>query len=410
MRILVVNQYFHPDQASTAQLLTELCEDLAEHHEVTVVAGRPSYNPTETFEAKGLVTEDLHGNVRILRTWSTAFPRHSMAGRLANYASYIASSLAGALLVKDPDVVLTMTDPPIVAVVAFVVSRLRRAPFVYINQDIFPEVGVRLGRIRNPLLVRGLAALNRGLRRRAARVVAIGRDMERRLLALGTPPERIAVIPNWADGALIHPLTGPSALRSEQGWESRYVVMHSGNVGLSQGLETVLDAASLLSDVPQVLMAIVGDGAGKPSLEAAAKAKGLGNLVFLPYQPKASLADLLGAADIHLVSLRRGLSGYIVPSKVYGVMAAGKPFLAAVDPGSEPALLVAELGCGVAIPPDDPKALADAIRRSRDMPLAEMGRRARTAFDARFERKVATETYRRLLEDVASHGPNRPRS
>ncbi len=181
MRILVLNQYFHPDLASTGQLLTELCEDLAEHHEVTVVAGRPSYSPIHSTRTRGLVSRDRHGNVEVLRTWSTSFPRSSMTGRLSNYATYLTSCLVGAFRAGRPDVVLAMTDPPIVAAAAFIASRIYRVPFVYVNQDIFPEVGVALGRIRNPVLIRSLAKLNRTLRNRAVRVVAIGRDKSQRL-------------------------------------------------------------------------------------------------------------------------------------------------------------------------------------------------------------------------------------
>ena len=185
MQILVVNQYFHPDRSATSQLLTELCEDLSEHHDVTVVAGRPSYDPSETRELHGFLAEDRHGSIRVLRSWSTTFPRTNMAGRLTNYATYLMSCMAGAIRATRPDVVLTMTDPPVVAVAAAAASAVHKVPFVYVNQDVFPEVGVALGRIRQPTLVRSLTALNRSLRRRAASVVAIGRDMERRLVALG---------------------------------------------------------------------------------------------------------------------------------------------------------------------------------------------------------------------------------
>ena len=156
MRILVLNQYFHPDLASTAQLLTELCEDLAEHHEVTAVVGRPSYDPIDRGNARGLVHEGIHGKVHVLRTWSTSFSRRSMAGRLTNYGTYLISSMVGALRATRPDVILTMTDPPIVAAAALAVSWMRRVPFVYVCQDVFPEVGVVLGRIRNPALVGSL--------------------------------------------------------------------------------------------------------------------------------------------------------------------------------------------------------------------------------------------------------------
>jgi colanic acid biosynthesis glycosyl transferase WcaI len=401
MRILVVNQYFHPDQASTSQLLTELCEDLAEHHDVTVVCGRPSYAPVEQRTGRGLVRHERHGDVEVLRTWSTSFDRGRIPGRVSNYGTYLASSLVGIMRAERPDVVLTMTDPPFVAAAAMLASRVRRVPFVYVNQDVFPEVALTLGVLRDASTARALRALNGRLRRSAAAVVAIGRDMERRLLALGTPPERLHVIPNWADTARIAPADGPSPFRAARGWEDRFVVMHSGNVGLSQDLDTLIDAAELLRNEPEVLVAVIGEGGSKDALQE--RARDLPNVVFLPYQPKAELSASLGAADLHAVGLHRGLAGVIVPSKIYGIMAAGRPFVAAVEGDSEADLIVREFGCGLRVDPGDPTALADGIRRARTMDLAAMGRRARLAAEQRFDRRLATERYRLLLEQVAGN-------
>lgn len=404
MRILILNQYFHPDRASTSQILTELCEDLAEHHRVTVVAGRPSYDPIVRGSSHGLVSEEHHGRVRVLRTWSTSFARRSMAGRLSNYGTYLASCLTGAVRVERPDVILTMTDPPVVAAAAMAVSQARRVPFVYVTQDVFPEAGVILGRIRNRALVRSLGALNRALRARAAAVVAIGRDMEHLLSTQGVPPAKIRVIPNWADGSLIRPLEGPSRLRLEQGWQDRFVVMHSGNVGLSQDLDVLLAAADRLQGHEDVAFAIVGNGAAKAGLQREAARRRLGNVRFLPYQAKEDLSDSLGAADVHVVGLRRGLAGCIVPSKVYGVMAAGKPFIGAVEESSEVAMLIREHECGQRVEPGDPESLARAILEMREAPRDAMGKWGRLALEHLYERRIATGAYKELLEKVAAQG------
>jgi putative colanic acid biosynthesis glycosyltransferase WcaI len=401
MRILVINQYFHPDRSATSQLLTELCEDLALAHDVTVVTGRPSYDPQYPIHSRGIVSRERHRRVDVLRVWSTTFDRSAgMPGRIANYASYLPSSVAGALSVRRPDVVLAMTDPPMIAAVAALVGRIRRVPFVYVSEDVFPEVGMELGRIRNPLLIRALSRLNRWLWRRADRVVAIGRDMERRLVGAGCPRWKLEVIDNWADGTVVRPLEGPSVLRAERAWDGRFVVMHSGNVGLSQSLDSLIDAADLLRDDPGVVFAIVGEGAAKAGLQAEVRRRRLSNVEFLSYQPHETLSDSLGAADVHVVGLRRGLAGYVVPSKVYGVLAAGKPYLAAVEPGAEPALIAEEHGCGIRVEPDDAEALADGIRAMRETDLGEMSRNARKAFEERFDRPRATEAYRRLIESL----------
>jgi colanic acid biosynthesis glycosyl transferase WcaI len=401
MRILVLNQYFHPDRSATSRLLTELCEDLSQHHEVYVVTGRPSYDPEYPILSSGLVSQERHKRVNVARVWSTSFDRsEGMPARLANYATYLPASLIGAMRVARPDVVVAMTDPPVVAVAAAAVSAMRRVPFVYVNQDVFPEVAVVLGRIRSSSLVRLLETLNRSLRRRAHGVIAIGRDMERRLAELDGPRSRVVVIDNWADGSVVRPLEGPSVLRAERGWDDRFVVMHSGNVGLSQSLGSLVAAADRLRDEDDIVFAIVGEGAAKAALQTDVRRLGLRNVEFLPTQPYETLSDSLGAADVHVVGLRRGLAGYIVPSKVYGIIAAGRPYVAAVEAGAEPALIAAEHGCGIRVEPDDPDALAEGILRMRESDLEEMGRNARKAFEERFDRPGATEDYRRILEYI----------
>ena len=400
MRILILNQYFHPDTSATSQLLTELCEDLAEHHEVTVVTGRPSYNPSEATASRGLVSTERVGRVRVARVWSTSFDRSDMVRRLTNYGTYLSSSVVGAVAVGRPDVVVALTDPPPIGLIGAAVAKIRRVPFVLVTKDVFPDVAIVLGKLNDRIAIRILRAASRSLFRAADRVVSIGRDMDRRLMALGVPAEKIVTIHDWSDGREVRPLTEPSRLRAEQGWEDRFVVMHSGNVGFSQELETLVEAADVLRVDAGILIAIVGEGALKRRLQDKVARRGLDNVIFLPFQPKENLADSLGAADVHVVGLKQGLAGYIVPSKVYGILAAGKPFVAAVEEGSEPAMLLDEIGCGIRVEPGDPAALAGAIRQMRTSDLGEMGVRAREAFEARFDRPIATAAYRNLLESL----------
>ncbi len=403
MRILVLNQYFHPDVSATSQLLTELCEDLAEHHDVFVVTGRPSYDPGEHVRSHGLVSKERHGRVKVARVWSTTFHRSNMPGRLTNYGTYLLSSVAGALSVRRPDVVVALTDPPPIGRIGSWVASLRRVPFVLVVKDIFPEVPVQLGMLKRPGLIRILRAFTRGVLRSADRVVSIGPMMDRRLIEMGVPADRIAQIPDWADGTIVRPLDAPSPMRAAQGWEDRFVVMHSGNVGLSQDLGVLLDAAALLREDREIVIAIVGEGASKAALQERAAREGLTNVVFLPYQEKSSLSESLGAADLHLVTLRDGLAGYIVPSKVYGILAAGKPFVTAVEAGAEPQTIAEEFDCGVRVEPGDAEGLAKAIRIMRhEADLESMGARARQALEQRYERQLSSRAYRELLEEVSA--------
>jgi glycosyltransferase involved in cell wall biosynthesis len=247
--------------------------------------------------------------------------------------------------------------------------------------------------------------VSRRLFRSADRVVSIGRDMDRRLAELGVAAEKVVTIPGWADVAAVRPLGQPSRLRCEWRLEDRFVVMHSGNVGFSQGLETFLDAAALLTHRPEIAFLVVGEGAARPKLELEARRRHLENVLFQPYQPKALLAESLGVADIHVVGLRAGLAGYIVPSKVYGILAAGKPIIAAVEEGSEPALIVVEHRCGRRIEPEDPEALAEAVLEMRNTQLEDMGRQARIAAEEHYNRRRASKAYLALLEQITSRGP-----
>ena len=403
MRILVLNQYFSPDRSATAQLLTELCEDLSQHHEVYVVTGRPSYDPGRHTGSRGLVSKEALGRVRVARVWSTAFHRSNMVGRITNYCTYLLSSIVGAMSIPKPDVVMALTDPPPIGQVGSWVASIRRVPFVLVVQDVFPEVSVQLGMLRNPGLVRVLRACTRSVMLSADRVVSIGPTMDVRLVGMGVSADSIAQICNWADGNAVRPLEAPSRLRTEHGWQDRFVVMHSGNVGLSQDLDVLLDSAALLRDERDIVIAIVGDGASKAGLEARAAREGLDNVRFLPYQEKSSLSESLGAADVHLVSLRDGLAGYIVPSKVYGILAAGKPYVAAVEVGSEPHTIAEEFDCGIRVEPGDADALAKAIRIMRhEADLEGMGSRARRALEQGYARRHSSEAYRQLLEDVGA--------
>ena len=403
LRILILNQYFHPDSSATSQLLTECCEDLSERHEVYVVTGRPSYDPSTATTSSGLISHERYGRIHVERVWSTTFHRSSRVGRVCNYLTYLTTSVLGGFSVRKPDVVVSMTDPPPIGVVGALIARVRRLPFVLISQDIHPEVAVLVGALKSPVIVRTLRAATSFLLRSATRVVSIGRDMSERLAGRGVPASKIVLIPNWADGRLITPLDRPSHLREREGWQDRFVVMHSGNVGMSQGLDRLVAAAAELRALPEVLVAIVGEGSAKAALQEDVAHRGLENVVFLPYQPKEELSDSLGAADVHVVGLQEGLAGYVVPSKVYGILAAGKPLIAAVEDGAEPACVVAEERCGVSVRPGDAQALAQAIRELSALSVDErqaMGLRGRTALEERYGRERASAAYERLLTGV----------
>jgi colanic acid biosynthesis glycosyl transferase WcaI len=394
-RVIVLNQYYWPGVEATAHLLAELCEALAGEYEITVVTGRLRGRPE-------LPAREMRNGVQIIRVESTAYDRAQIHQRALNYVTYLLSALRVGLSLARADVVLTGTDPPIVGDIGLIVARRHHAPLVVISEDVFPEIAVALHRLENPWLVRLLRLLVRTYLRRADRIVAIGDTMRRRLEEKGARAGRVRVIPNWTDVGAVTPGQKDNEWSRAHGFDSSFVVMHSGNVGHAQDLDSLIRADTMLRDLDDLRIAIIGTGARHASLVELAERVEAQHVRFLDFQPRELLPQTLAAADVHVVGLARGLAGYVVPSRVYGVLAAGRPVIAAAEEASETAQLVREAGCGVVVPPGDPLQLAMTIRACYDgvHDLADMGRRAREYAEAHADRSVAVARYRSVLEEV----------
>lgn len=396
-RVLVLNQYYWPGVEATAHLLTELCEALADEFDVRVVTGLVRGQ-------EELPREVEHNGVRIERVLSTAYDRSELVHRGANYATYLGSSLATALRGPRPDVVLCMTDPPMVGDVALAAAKRFDAPLLVISMDVFPEIAVELKRLENPLAVGLLRSLVALYLKRADRVVAIGETMRRRLEEKGTPTERLAVIPNWVDTTAITPQSRDNPWAREKQLVDRFVVMHSGNVGHAQNLDNLVRASTFLRDLDDLRILIIGFGAQHAETVKLARRLDADKVSFKPYQQREVLAQSLSSADVHFVGLGRGLSGYVVPSRLYGILAAGRPVIVAADEESETANVVRTAECGVVIPPGRPELLAGAIRELREDRgrLEEMGARGREYVVAEADRAVAIGRYRELLRELSA--------
>jgi len=322
-----------------------------------------------------------------------------------NLLTYFCFSFVAGFLARRADVVVVLTDPPVLGLVAVFFARLYRAKLIFSIKDVHPEIGVVLGKIKNRAMIKLLDVCTQGTLARADRVAVLGEDMRRRVLARGyRHDDRIRVTPDWVDTTLVCPQPGSNAFRQQQGLDRLFVVMFSGNLGLSQGLDQVLDVAVSLRDRGDIRFVFIGEGAAKADLVERARREGLQNVMFLPYQPKENLSESLGAADVHLVTLRRGLAGLIVPSKVYGIMAVGGPFIAAVEECSDVARIVREENCGVRVEPDDPAQLAEAIRWAVRHPdeLRMMGQHGRQAAVTRFDRRIAVTRFQTMLGELAA--------
>lgn len=408
MHIVFFNRSFYPDIAATGQLLTDLCEGLVHEYgsQVSVVVGPPYHPQNGDFKKRFPLAQEQHNGINILRAHSTNLPKERAIFRFTNYISYFLSSLISGFYLKKPDVIVALTDPPIIGLAGLLWARIYRAKFVFWCQDIFPEVGLLLEDFRNDPLNRVLDKINRFLLRRADKTIAIGETMKRRLAEIKSAPEqKIEVIHNWADCEKIHPINGSNPFRSRYRLNNKFVVMHSGNIGLSQDVEKIIDSAKILRRKKDIVFLIIGDGNKKAQLQQRAREWELDNVIFLPYQPKEVLKYSLSAADLFVISLKRGLAGYIVPSKLYGILASGRPFVAAVDPDCEVATVAKLYKCGVLCPPGDPKELASAIVQLYEdlKTLRKMGKKARKAAK-NYDRKVALKSFRGLFLELPASG------
>jgi glycosyltransferase involved in cell wall biosynthesis len=407
VHIAFFNRSYFPDETATGQLLTDLCEDLVHVHgcRVSVVTGWPKETSgvrAKSHPASFLFTRQERHGVQIYRARGTHFDKRRFAGRATNYVTYFVSACWAGLRLDRPDVVVALTDPPIIGLAAWLSGRRFGAPLVMAFKDLFPEVAALLPDFHSDTINNALQRVNRFLVRRAAMNVALGETMRQRLIEdKGAPPDRTTIIADWADTTAIAPGSRPNAFSTAHGLDGKFVVMHSGNLGFSQSLETVVEAAALLRDLPDLQVVFQGDGAKKEALQRQVRDLGLANVSFLPFQPREGLSASFATADLFIVSLQTGLAGYIVPSKLYGILAAGRPYVAAVDPDCEVAALTLRHACGAVARPGDAASLAGQIRMfyADRAHAARCGRQART-LSASFDRRQQVAAYRRVFDSV----------
>ena len=348
--ILFINRVYPPSKGATGEMLRDLAEGLAQRDwEVLVLATAEPGEPKNT----------TRRGVRILRTGGL-LSRRSVLLRALSYVFMIPSLLTRALLLPRTDFVVTMTDPPMLAVTGPALKFFKRNRVIHWAQDLYPEVAEQLRVLPSG---NGLANLLRRFSTAALRscdaVVAIGRCMASRMTARGISYAKITIIPNWAPPIQSLDRAG-NPFRRAHGLEGEFVVVYSGNMGLAHDFDTVLDAADSLRG-RRIVFLFIGEGPRRVEVEAAARLRGIDNIRFLPPQPSGKLSESLSAADAHLVTMRPNLCGLVVPSKVYGVLAAGRPCLFVGPADSEAARLLHETDAGFVIEPGHSAQLASAI-------------------------------------------------
>jgi colanic acid biosynthesis glycosyl transferase WcaI len=394
--VLLINQYYPPSDAPTGLLLADLAERLArDGHRVRVLAGRRAYeDPRRTFAAR----EGRAGvDVRRLRTIGVR--RCGAAWRSVEYASFLAAVGWRLFSTRRPDVIVTLSTPPMLATFVVLAARIRRTRSVYWVMDVYPDIAFALGVLSETSLAgRILARLARFAAAHASVVVALGERMAEVLAAQGA--RTVESVPNWLAGPEVPRDVDARALGDEWGWTGQLVVLYSGNLGLAYEFDTAIRAADLLRDRPDVRFAFVGRGARRDEIESQVRRRGLKNVELREPLPRERLALGLAAGDLHLVTLRVEAAGLLVPSKIFGTLAAGRPTLYVGPADSEVARIVRDAGCGVQIDPGDADGLARAIRGYADDPDRRRieGERARRAHDERFARGRSLERLVQLVE------------
>tara|TARA_A100000171_G_scaffold50657_1_gene62664 strand:- start:8318 stop:9712 length:1395 start_codon:yes stop_codon:yes gene_type:complete len=401
-RVVILNQYYVPDVASTGHLLHELAVELAElGFEVEVLTGRPSYGPPDTWQDCPL-KEEVDG-VKIRRLKVARFDKNNLAGRAFNYLTFVIPMILTVLFKSRKDTVyLYTTNPPFLGAIGWFVSLFRRHHYVTLLHDAHPQLGVWVGTFRKGSLVeRVWMSLNRRKYKRTKEAIVLC-SAAKKLVAETYPItlEHIHVIPNWADGEDLFPKKKEdSEIAQEQGFVDDFILLYSGNMGLYYDFETVLGAAKMLEGEPFKLV-LVGGGGKKTQIEEHIKEHSMTNVVMLPYQPFEKLNDSLNACDASLVTIAKGIEGISFPSKLYTSLAVGKAIVALSEDWSELREIVEGTECGIWSALGDSEGLANKLRVliHDKQKTADMGKSAREVFDQGYTRQVCAAKYAEVLK------------
>lgn len=406
MRVLMLNQVFHPDVAATAQHAHDLGKHLVAHgHEVTVIASRSLYGE----KGATLPRRETVDGIEVYRVGRSFFGKASIAARALDFGYFYLAATLRALSLRRHDVAITFTTPPFIALVGWLLRLVRGTRWVYWVMDLYPDVPIVLGLMRERSLpARFFERLNRFCLRRADRSVVLGRCMRQRVLGKGVPERCLELIGVWSDAEeLAPPPRNENPYRREWDLGDRFVVMYSGNFGISHDVETMLGAAERLKDDGRIRFAFVGGGKKKAVVERFVAERGLGNCVTAPYQPRDRLGASLSCADLHLASLLEGAEGVMVPCKLFGIMAAGRPCAFVGHESSEVARVLSEHDAGFVVRQGDVDRLVeiiDDLAANREK-AQRLGENARRALGAAYDRSRACEAWRVLLEEVVSGQP-----
>lgn len=406
MRVLIYSYNYHPEPIGIAPLMTELAEGLVKKgHQVRVITGMPNYPQRQIYDGyrgKLYTTEERNG-VTIQRSYVWIKPKPSLLDRLLLDGSFVVTSFFQALRGWRPDVILLTVPPLPVALPATLLGWLHNCPVVLNVQDILPEAAVHVGLLRNKPLIRVLEALEKFAYRSAHTISVIAEGFVDNLVGKGVPAEKITCIPNWVDTHFIRPLPKRNnAFRAAHGLEDKFVVMYSGNIALTQGLETVIDAAAKLKDHPEIAFVIVGESKALQRLQDYCTTCGAENVHLIPFQPREKLPEMLAAADVGLIVQKKNVISFNMPSKTQVLLASGRAVVASVPSTGSAAKAIEKSRGGLVIEPENPTVLAQTILELSQNPEAveRMGAQGRQFAIERYSFEQALNQYESLFYQV----------
>ncbi|MEH7248026.1 glycosyltransferase family 4 protein [Neobacillus niacini] len=408
-RIVFVVNYFYPDLASTGQLMTDLCFNLQNDFEITVIAAQPGY-AGEKVETKKLFEKDSLENIKITRIRLPEVDKTSKFSRMKYIFTYFILAILALLKEKDVNVIYTISQPPILGGLIGTIGKfLKRTKHIYNIQDFNPEQAAAVSYTNKQFIFNIAKKIDMLNCNYADKVIVVGTDMSKTLQHRfnGKKVPSFAVINNWTNENEIIPLNktdqNVSTFIKENGLENKFIVMYSGNIGLFYDLENIIKVTENFKEYNDLAFVFIGEGAVKKEMQGFVQQRKIQNVYFLPYQPKDFIKYSLNAADIHLVVNQKGIKGVSVPSKIYGVMAAGKPILGVLEQGSEAEMLIDKSDCGSVVEPQDYKGIIAAIESfyiMEKVSLQKLGINGRQYLEQNLKREISINKYREVLKQV----------
>lgn len=409
-KIAFVINYFYPDYASTGQLMTELCQDIQNDFDITVIAAQPGY-ASEKDKVKKIFEEDYLENIKIVRIKLPEVEKTSKFSRMKYIFSYFILAIIALLKEKGIDIIYTISQPPILGGLIGTIGKfMKRSKHIYNIQDFNPEQAEAVNYTNKKSIFRIAKMIDKLNCSYSDKIIVVGNDMsetlKKRFLSKDVPEH--AVINNWTNEKEIIPLTKEEdqvqSFLKKNNLEDKFIVMYSGNLGLYYDLENIVKITEHFKKDVNLAFVFIGEGALKKEMQDFVRKHSISNVQFLPYQPKDYIKYSLNAADIHLVVNQKGIKGVSVPSKIYGVMAVGKPILGVLEKGSEAQMLIEKSNSGTVVEPQDYESIIRAIdyfHKMNKASLLQLGQNGREYLEQNLKREISINKYREILKEVS---------